>query len=77
MMALSSGWDSVQSEGEMPQLHHEQRHVGATSWETQLVSPAARWPQVADWGRQEDEAGTAEKAPQQHAKDGSMAKLDR
>ena len=51
--------------------------MGATSWETWLVSRAARWPQVADWGRQGDEAGTAEKAPQQHAKDGSMAKLDR
>ena len=37
--------------------------MGATSWETWLVSGAARWPQVADWGRQEDEAGTAEKDP--------------
>ena len=29
---------------------------------------AAKWPGVADWGRQKDQVGTAEKAPQQHYK---------
>lgn len=60
-------------------LFRKTRVAGATTHSGQSLQPeprgghvlghlAAKWPGVADWGRQKDQVGTAEKAPQQHYK---------